>query len=179
MAISLVIERYSKTLFQFGQQSGHLELLFQEVQSFGQAVQSNQSLTQYIQNPTISSMNKFEFLKKTLGSKISKTLVDFFKLLGLKNRIHLLNQICDSFVSLYKLEILKVKDATVKSTVLLNTQQIQLLKAKIDGIDGYQYEIKNIVEPSIIGGILVVIGNRVIDNTVVGQLQILKKKLLA
>jgi F-type H+-transporting ATPase subunit delta len=179
MAISLVIERYSKTLFQFAKQSESMSSFYTEVQSLGHAVQSNQSISQYIQNPTIASMSKFDFLNTHLQSKLSKSVVEFIKLIAQKNRIHLLKDICESFVVHYKLEVLKIKEVIVKSTTELDSNQIQNLKAKLDGIDGFKYEIKNVLDTSIIGGILIIIGNKVIDNSVAGQLQILKKKLLA
>ena len=105
--------------------------------------------------------------------------MDFFKLLIRKNRVHLFAEIPAAFINYFESHK-NILRATIKSVQKLSDEQLAKIKSKIMQKTGAgEVLVKNIVDPKLIAGIQIKMGDTIIDANIKNKLTQLKRKLAA
>jgi F-type H+-transporting ATPase subunit delta len=134
------------------------------------------SFKNFLLSPKVRDKDKKSFLKITFKDKVSDILLNMLLLLIEKNRLSHLPEICSEF-GILKKEDRGIIKAEVKTAISLDEDLARILKEKLERKVNKKIEMEKKVDPSIIGGIVVVVGGKVIDRSVRCQLNQIKEKV--
>ncbi|TFB19252.1 F0F1 ATP synthase subunit delta [Filobacillus milosensis] len=177
MSNSVVAKRYAVALFEIGKGKSNLDQLEEELLVVSDVFKNDESLNDFLSNPRVSSGQKKEFIRSVFKD-VSKDTLNTLLLLIDKRRMDIVQDTVQEFIAM-KNESRGIAEANVYSVRELTedeTQQIQDVFAKKMMINTLR--INNIVDPSIIGGLKIRIGNQIYDGTVQTQLKRLEQKLV-
>jgi len=168
-------ESYARALLGVGQAEGSLVTLMKELASFSEAVSQIPGLANVLESPRVAVADKEKLVDKALGNRASKTFVNFVKLLVRRGRFDCLNAIDQSAVRLQD-EITGVIRGVVTSATEINQQTITRLAENLGKKLGREVVLESEIDPSIIGGVVVRVGDTVYDSSVKNRLQQLKRR---
>lgn len=168
---------YGRAFFEFVVDEGTVHQSSRDLASVITLIEDNPELEKYLHNPFISQEPKVELLMKLLKSKVDVQTRRFVTVLILRNRINLLKAVNQSFLNaLYKSATVKAID--IETAFAFTKRQQRKLTRKIQKLTGvHQVRLKITVDSSLIGGFLMKTESKVIDYTVINQLQKIAKHL--
>ena len=133
-------------------------------------------LTSKLDDAALPFAKKQELLRPLFPSGAANELVNFVSLLASKNQIHLLPEVVNQ-VDRFAERTTSIETALVRSAVALTDAEKSAVEAKMRKQFGVDLVFDFIVDPSIVGGLVVRVGDKVIDGSVAGKLAALKEKL--
>jgi F-type H+-transporting ATPase subunit delta len=172
----LVVKRYAAALFDLAVQDNRMEEYEQEVQVIMNALKDEPDFRAVLQSKQIALKEKIDIIEKVFKDKVSASIVGLMVILVTKGRQDFLMEVFESFVEMVKNKkgILK---ATVTSAVRLNPDQLEKIKSNLENSTKSQIELDTILDESIIAGLVIRVGDKVVDASVKGKMQLLKKQL--
>jgi F-type H+-transporting ATPase subunit delta len=135
------------------------------------------NLIEQLDHSSTSFDKKDELIRGIAPAKAGPEVSNFVKLLASKNHVHLLPMIISEVERRATLGL--QARAQVTSAVELNDAEKRLLENKLRGKFGRDAEFEYTVNPEILGGVIVRLGDKVLDGSVAGKLSALKEKLKA
>ena len=175
--MSQVAKRYAEALFQVAQSQNVLAEVSADLKELAKAFETTPELVSLLQAPKISSEKKKAMVSNIL-SNAHQAVVNTLHLLIDKKRINEVSLVAEEFQALAA-AAQGAAVATVFSTRTLTDAEraeISAAFAKLVGME--KLEITNVIEPSLLGGIRVQIGNYIYDSTVASKLESLKRTLV-
>ena len=170
MSASAIARRYAKALVQLGAEEGAVERFHDELTSVEALFAANPNLGAVFSNPAYGIEAKREILKDVNARlAVSTTIGDFLLLLLERGRLSALPQIVASYSSLAD-ELSGVVRPVVTSGMPLSDEQIMEIKGALETSTGKNVALTVEVDPSLIGGVVTKIGDRVFDGSVKTQL---------
>ncbi|MDZ7698691.1 MAG: ATP synthase F1 subunit delta [Deltaproteobacteria bacterium] len=177
MIDSKVSRRYAKALLSLGQEDGHYAEYGQNLKEFGEFCAANEEFIQVVSNQLFSVEERKKILDFVLGkSTYPDLLKNFLRLLLDKNRIGAVQQISNYYSKLTD-DISNITRAEVTTArTLAGDAQERLMKALADFTSK---DVKMMVreDKSLIGGLVVKLGDMVLDGSVRAQIEGLKESL--
>ena len=170
--------KYSKAMFEIAQDEKKLDAYGEELASVKKDFASAPQLKGYLANPQIQRSDKKQLLGKLFQGEISDTMLHFLYLLVDKRRIELFDAIEEIYRALAN-EARGIIVADVTSAQPLTGAQQESIKAKLSQVTGRTVELRLHEDASLIGGVVVRMGDKRIDGSVQGRLQKLTAELLA
>lgn len=165
----LVENRYAEALIKIGLDENLLDALQDDLKDVKELVAANDELRKALINPGISSGDKKSVVEK-LFKKLNPSTINFIKLLIDKGRITLLSDIIDQYVVLAD-KIRECLNIKVITSIDVTKEQLDKISEKFRKMYGSkQAKVEHVVDPSIIGGIIVRIGDKMVDGSVKGKL---------
>ncbi len=149
-----------------------------ELESFVNIYKQDKNLKPFLLDPTIKSNKKQQLLTNVFGTSFDPDLLRFLLLLIAKHRMMYIESIYTQYVKLAQ-EIANIIDMKIISADPLTEQQIDTIKNKF--ILKYRATSANAditVDKELIGGVKVVIGDKVYDGSIKGQIDSLKQMLI-
>ena len=170
---------YAKAFLGFAQESKKLDDLVGEL---GEVVGVFNELPKFrlaMESPRIEVADKHAMLDKAFGgkSKCSKEMLNFLKMVASRGRFDCLNSIHRSTVSAHDEMAGRVKATLTTASDVPDSVQESVAK-KLSGILGKEVNLSCVVDPDIIGGMVVRVGDTVYDGSVVNQLQQVRTKAI-
>ena len=159
--------RYAKALYELARDSKVISSIAKDFEFFKKLLQDNNSLKAMIHSPAVSKANKEDLILKILKkAKAHKLTLNFCGTLAKNGRLNLINEIIDVFLS----EISRINGevkAEVTSSFALDKSQQDEVKSAISKATGVKkIVLSNNVDESLIGGLVVKIGSKMIDNSI-------------
>lgn len=177
MSQSLVASRYAKALFELAQEKNVLAETVADLRQAKIVFTESKDLFSLLENPKFTSEKKNELISSIFAGA-QPIIVDAFKVLLDKKRINETVSVIDSFIQIANDES-GVADATVLSTEALTEDEIERISTTFaKKVGKNSLNITNEIDPSIMGGIKLIIGNQIYDNTIVSKLNGLRRALL-
>lgn len=169
--------RYAKSLVSLAREKGQLEEVYADMELISAAINDNHELDLLLKSPIVKGDKKHNILHKVFAEKVGEISNKFITVLTRKKREELLELIAQEFIAQYKtLKGLVV--ASVTTAIPLDdatrAKVLTLIKSHVDG----EIELVESVNPDIIGGFVVRIGDKMIDATIAKRINDLKKELL-
>lgn len=168
---------YAKAFLGFAKDSGKLDDLVDEL---GQAAGVFDEMPKFrlaMESPRIDVSDKTSMLDKAFGKKCSTELLNFLKLVAQRGRFGCLNAIHSSAVKAHDEMAGRVKATLTTASEVEKSVQENVAK-KLSGILGKEVNLDCVVDPDIIGGMVVRVGDTVYDGSVVNQLQQVRTKAI-
>jgi F-type H+-transporting ATPase subunit delta len=164
---------YADALFEAGKDRGKLDSLQSQLGQFADAVDRNQELQVFLFSPYLSSADKREGLARAL-SGAEPELMNFLELLVEKHRMPEIFRIRRELDELWKKENRRL-DVTVVSAVDLDEAVVKKIGEEVERQTGEQVELSSRVDDDILGGIVLQVGNMVLDASIRSRLEKLRK----
>ena len=177
MSVSRIAGRYAKSLLDLAQEQGKLDTILADVQSFKEAT-TNRDLLLMLKSQIINTDKKRSVVSAIFGDRLDQLTNAFIDIIMRKGREQYLPEICDEFVNQYR-GLKNITSATVTSAVALNEATLTKIKNKImsEMTDGAgEVEVITKVDPALIGGFVIEVGDRLYDASVAHKLGKLKKE---
>lgn len=168
---------YAKALLGFGQKSGNVDKLIDELDGVAGAVNKLPKLKGALESPRIAFAAKQQMIEKAFKGKVSKEFMQFMKVLGSKGRFDCLNAVNASAKKLHDEMTGKVM-ATITTAEKVDSSVEKDVAAKLEKLLGRKVQLKSTVDPEIIGGMIVRVGDTVYDGSVVSQLAQVRAKAI-
>lgn len=171
MSITRIASRYAKSLLELAQEQGNLPAILEDIKGFNQAA-SHRELYLLLKSPIVSAGKKREVFKAIFDGKFNDLTMSFFDIILRKGREAYLPEIGAEFVEQYK-QLEKVSSVTLTTAQPITDDALESIKAKLLGSDITQesVEIKTEVNPELIGGFIVQVGDKLIDASVAHKLK--------
>ena len=174
----LVSKVYGDALFQAAQEKNCLDAIYEEVLALQTVLEKNRELMQILTHPQVVKEEKLQIITNVFQGKVSDEMMGFLLTVVTKGRQNELTSIVGYFTGLVK-EYKKIGTAYVTSAVELKDAQKAQIKEKLLATTQYvEFEMNYEVDPSLIGGMIIRIGDRVVDSSIKTQLYELKKQLM-
>ena len=171
------ITTYGEALFQIACESSSCIEMLEEVKELKNVVIANPELKELMLNPRFSKEEHLEILGQVFKGKIDDRLFSFLELITVKGRYGYLDEILDYFILRVK-EYLHIGQAKVTSAIAIDDEMKQRIKDKLLSTTDYkEIEIEFETDPSLIGGMVIRIKDRIVDNSVKTKLENITRDL--
>ena len=176
MATDELIHGYAEALFSIVRAEGELERVEDELFHFGKLLESNHELKQALSDKSIEADQRQKVLGEILEGKVSPHTLGLLGFIVAQGRARQLPQILTELSDLAA-EARNSVVAEVRSAIPLDDSQRTQLAEALSGATGKKVELKVVIDPSVIGGLVAKVGDTVIDGTVRRRLEQLKEQV--
>ena len=174
---SRISRRYAKALLSLGQEDGHYEEYGQNLNEFDSFCSINTEFFQVISNQIFSVEDRKKILEVALEkSAFSNVVKNFLRLLLDKNRIGIIHEVTDHYSRLTDV-LSNISQADIITARPLKTEALERLKKTLKGLTSKDVRAEVKQDGSLIGGLIVKIGDLVLDGSVKAQLEGLRESL--
>lgn len=173
---NLIGKRYAYALFEAGLELDKLEKFKDDISKVSNILMEEIGLKKVLSHPKVSKNEKKELLNNIFKDLISPEVLNFLYILVDKRREKSILEINKEFIKLYN-EHKNIVEVTVVTSVTMNEKAKEKLAKTLQNRLNKKIKLKNIVDKDIIGGVLLKIGNKVVDGTIKGQLQEMEKAI--
>lgn len=168
--------RYAKALFELALERQILEQVSDEVKSFGRILETESRVRAYLLSPEIDKRQKREFLQRLFSEKISNLFYHFLLLLVNKGRQRYFAEIVFEFARIYDLKHNRMR-ATVTSAIALEEREVEEIRGLLSRLMQAEIVINSKVDAGILGGVIIQIGGKVIDGSLIHQLELMRRQM--
>ena len=170
------IEGYARALFEIARADGTLDEVEDELFRFARSYESSDALRNAITDEHVPLEKRQAIVEDLLDGKATSTTVQLVSMVVGSGRGRDLPAIVDSLVqrasSAKQLDV-----AEVRTAVALSDDQQARLKAALENATGKQLNLKAVVDPTVVGGVVATVGDTVIDDSVRTRIDQLKSRL--
>ena len=174
--INIVASRYAEALFQVGEETDSTDKLYGELKAVVHIVKENKDFSNILRSPLVSKEEKKDLITKVFDGKLSQNMINFLKILADKDRLALLADIEKDFKVLLN-EKNNILEGIVITAVPMKEEEVKELQTKLSAKYNKTVVLENEVDKSVLGGVLVRLGNEEIDGTVKNRLDKMKEQL--
>ena len=173
----LVSKVYGDALFEAAREVGRMDDIYVEVQELQKLLRENEDLQKMMENPKVIREDKENVIETVFRGRISDEIVELMKLMIAKGRYSNIESVFDYFIGLVK-EEKKIGIAYVTTAVeLTDGQKDEIVRRLLETTRYESFEMNYAVDASLIGGMVIRIGDRVVDSSIKTKLYELSKSL--
>lgn len=170
--------RYAKALLQLHPVKEGLERREVDMKWIVDLLESDHHFRGFLLAPQITRKQKEDLIKKVFRGALDPVLLRFLLMLLHKGRIQLLPDIYQEYSTLLK-EFMGITVAQVITACPLDITAVEKLKNKLKDMSKRAVQIEEKIDPKILGGAILILGNCMIDYSIKGRLDRMKESLLA
>ena len=168
---------YGDALFEVAVEENKVDTLFEEAYAVREILAVSKELNQLMDQPKITKEDKIKIMEETFGERVSGEITGLIKLLITKGHYQDTVDVLDYFIGLVK-EEKKIGIAYVSSAIALSGARKKEIEKKLLDTTSYEsFEVHYEVDESLIGGMVIRIGDRVVDSSIKSKLYELTKEL--
>ena len=171
-----VASRYGLALYSLALEENIIDSWQEEVKTLKSIFEENTDFIMILGSSFLSLEERIEILEKTLVG-VDKNIVALISVVMENNRVDMILDVFDSFNS-YCNQYRGVSEGLIYSTLKLDKTVIDQIEKTISKIEHSKVELKNVIDPSLIGGVKVVIKDRIYDGSIKHNIEMMKKDLL-
>ena len=173
----IISKAYGEALFELALEKNELDSFAEQVNVLARAFAENPELTKLLNHPKISKEEKVSVSESIFKGRMSDDIVGFLVVIVEKDRGSEIEDILKLFQAKVR-EYKKIGVALVTSAIELSTEQKQKVEQKLLQQTAYEsFEVDYKVDESLIGGMIIRIGDRVVDSSIRSKLDNLTKEL--
>jgi F-type H+-transporting ATPase subunit delta len=166
---------YARSLFEVAQEQNKLDVVREQLGQFADALNDNRELQVFFFSPYFSTAEKQDGLDRAV-SDAEPILVNFLKLLIENHRTPVIFRVCRVVDELW-LQENRLLPVQVTSAVELDQATVRQIGDRIAEQTGRKVELSASVEPDILGGLVVRVGNSILDASIRNRLEQLRKQV--
>ena len=175
MRLSRITSRYAKSLLMMSVEKNILEEVHSDMKLLQSVCKENKGFRSLLQSPIIKTDKKNEIINKILSNSVNQLTMAFITIVTNKKRESYLEGISESFVSQYR-DYKNIENVSVTTAVEMDGDIKEEILPFIDGKTDKTVELTESVDPNIMGGAIIKIGDRQIDASVLKEINKLKHK---
>lgn len=168
--------RYAKSLLDLAIEKSQLEQVYADMQWLQAVCKSNRDFVNLLRSPIIKNDAKRKILEAVTAGKISELTAGFNQLLVVKNRERFLPEIITAFIEGYKVHH-NIRTVKLTTAADVNDSVKEAIVAQVKKTPGFdKVELETIVNPDLIGGFVLQVGDRLVDASVAYDLKAIAKQ---
>ncbi len=167
---SAVGKRYARALFEVTRERGSIDKVESELKSVVDAIDQNAELTQILAHPQIAAEAKKQLVADLFQAHVAAETLNFLQVLIDNNRDSDLAGIVSEYVQLAN-EERGIADAVVTTAKALNEEEKAQLVETFGKLLNKTLRVQTVVDPAILGGVVVRIGDRLYDGSIKSKLE--------
>ncbi len=176
MSASRIASRYAKPIIELAEEKNVLDDVKEDMTGFAAICKESKDFLLMLKSPIIPHLRKAEILKKAFKGKMNDLTLQAFDLITRKNRESILGDVAEEFLHMYNIRK-GLQAVTVTSSIKLSDDQRKEFEKLAKKITGKKPIVEEVIDPEIIGGYLLKVEDKQIDQSVSGQLKNIKLKL--
>ncbi|UOF91582.1 F0F1 ATP synthase subunit delta [Fodinisporobacter ferrooxydans] len=165
-----VAKRYAKALYEVAREKQATERVATDMALVAKTVQESADLQKTLLNPTIPMTVKQQIIADVFQTSVHEVVINFLNVLVQRHREAYISVLAEEFNRLADAEKGRVQ-VHIESAIALSDSELSNVKEHLTGLQGKQVELITSVNPDLIGGVRLTIGDRVIDASVKTQLE--------
>lgn len=174
-----IASRYATSLISLAEEKNVLEETKKDIDLFLKVCKESRDFFLLLENPIVKSSKKNAIIKEIFEGKVSELSMAFFAIITKKGREAYLVAIAEAFLSLYNAHK-GIVEAEVTTTFALTEElrkEVIKVIGEIGGVSGQSTSLTEIVDKDIIGGFLIKVQDKQIDDTLSSKLSILRREM--
>lgn len=172
-----LVQGYARALFSVAEAEGSLDDVEDELFRFARTVEVNSRLRDALTDPALPPERKKSVVTQLLGGKASPHTVGLLGFLVEQGRAKDLPKIINALVELAS-ERRRTAVAEVRTAVPLSPEQRERLAEALNRATGKEVDLKVLVDPSVLGGVIARVGDEVFDGTIRRKLELARERLV-
>jgi F-type H+-transporting ATPase subunit delta len=177
MSVTKVAYRYAQALIDLAAERNTVEEVYADMNHLAELCEESRDFRAFLKSPVVAWHKKQSIFKSILEDKISEMSMGFINLIAKNSRESLLAEIAEGYIQLYK-KSKDIHELYVTSAVALDQSTKDMIVARIKAEVNGTIELTETVNPELIGGFIIRMGDRQIDASISSQLADLRKILL-
>lgn len=174
----LVSKTYGEALYELALEENKLDAIEEEVKAVQVAMAENEDLLKLLNHPKISKEEKIRVVENSFKGRLTDELVGFLIIIVDKGRYNEMDAIFKYFLDKVK-EYKNIGVAYVSSAIKLSEEQKKRVESRLLATTNYQeFEIHYSYDPSLIGGMVIRIGDRVVDSSIRTKIANMSRELM-
>jgi F-type H+-transporting ATPase subunit delta len=170
-----IADVYSRALFEVAKEHDALDRVHDELGQFADALDQDEQLRMFFFSPYFSSEEKKDGVERIVQDA-DERLVNFLELLAERHRMPVIQRIRRTFDEMWADER-RLLPVTVTSAVELDQSLVEEIGQRIEEQTGRRVDLSSTVDPDVLGGLVVRVGNMVLDATIRNRLEQLRKQV--
>lgn len=170
-----IASRYAKSLLELAGEQGKLEEVNKDMLLFSEVISENRDFQLFLKNPVVAHDKKLTVLNQVFTGKVNDLTLAIFRILVKKQREAYLPAIAKEFHHQYNAAT-GVEEATVTTTFPIDADLRNEFKEVVKKISGKEVELTEKIDENLIGGFILKVGDRQIDDSINSRLKALKLK---
>ncbi len=170
-----IASRYAKSLLELADEQGVLEDVNTDMLMFSDLVKENRDFELLLKSPVVAHDKKLAILNRVFEGKVHKLTNSIFEILTRKHREAYLPAIAVEFHHQYNVRK-GIVEATVTTTFALDDELRKEFESVVKKISGMEVELTEKVDEELIGGFVLKVGDRQIDDSISSRLSALRLK---
>ena len=176
MIAQQVAKKYATALFMSVKERGLVDRTYEQFSGLEQLFEQDRSLLTFLGSPGVENERKQELVRSVFGERIEKHLVEFLTVLVDKHRAVYLPEVIDEFNRLVEHEKGISRVTVITAVPLVQTEEDELVSRLTSKTDS-KIELEKKVDSSIIGGMIVIMHDRIIDGSVQHGMDLIHEQL--
>jgi len=170
-----IAKRYARALFEIAREEDAIESIYGEIEGFSSLLAGSADLSEFFANPVFDSSDKAAVMGELLKEvKVSAVTSNFLKLLVDKKRINAIGQIEECYRK-YMDEVLNKVRVDVKTAFPLSDELSDRIRKQMEGLTGKNVEMIIREDPSLLGGVVIGVGDTLYDGSIRAQLNSIRE----
>ncbi len=166
--------RYAEAAFEIAQRDASMEAWLAAL-AVAEERLVDPEVMRLLSNPSVAAASRVEVLERILGDDVTGAPRNLLALMVRRGRFEQLPAVIREFRRLYRIEE-GIVAATVTSASPLDEAELQALQTRLETMTGKRIELSQAVDPELLGGVQVRVGDRLIDGSVAGRLERLRNE---
>ena len=171
-----VARRYAEAFFSIAQEQNKIDQYQQELEKLVQVIEETENLKEYLAHLLIPAKEKKEIVAKIFTGQISDTTLNFLNVLIDKRRETYLTAVVLEYKDMAD-EFRNIAKADLVAAQEVSEEDVKMLAEKLSASIGKTVQLKVSVDPALLGGVTIRLGDQIIDGTVAKKLEMLKEQL--
>ncbi|HVN70027.1 MAG TPA: ATP synthase F1 subunit delta [Candidatus Binatia bacterium] len=176
MVNQTLARRYAIAIAAVARERNAVERVSADLRAVAAAIGAPGIVRDFFESPVIDRPSKERLLAKVFAGKLHEVALHSVLLLVRKRRENLLAAIVAEYLALER-AARGVELLTVESARPLERSEVTSLVARLESVYGKKYEVTEVVDPELIGGLRIMMGDRRIDASIEGRLEALSREL--
>lgn len=174
--VELIAKSYGKALYELAVESDKIKEVEEQIKFIKEIWLKETEFVEILNHPEVNIESKVKMVEEIFSDKILDQILGLIVTTIMKGRQNYLIQILDYCLEKFK-EYHKIVTAHITSSVELSEEYQSRIKEKLEMITNKKVLLELNVDGSILGGLIIRIGDRIVDNSVKGKLNIMSKEL--